>query len=335
MHLITMAHLGEAQASIEQLKLRRVGPRLFESELCTLLLTGEGPLEAAIAVAAELGRKAYHSVINLGVAGAMAPELAVGSLHQIRTLYLINDGKPQFKSIPVAGQGLDCLTSFERILDPQKATPLRGMAPLVDREAWGVGMAARQQNTPFICYKLVSDQAGSLGACQLVKANAEHFSELLAAKLKELLGQPRPEKENLRIEGLHLTFSMQARLQDLLSKLAIRDEIDQAAVLERVGLERIQALELLPKERAKLLIQQLEQEFDPVKKMVEQKLQAWKSSFSTNGIELSHDPSLESEEISIRFQVRNDEELRKKLTALDSLSTAPFQQILTGNFHVE
>ena len=178
MHLITMAHLGEAQGVIDLFNLKRVTPQVFEGELLVCLITGEGPFEAATLTASQLGQKKFTSVINLGIAGSMSEDLSIGSIHPVRSVYLVIDGKPQFKSFKSFESGLDCVTSFERILNKDKALPLTGLGSLVDREAWGVATAAKSAGIPFQSYKLISDMAGTLGACEVAREKSDEWSHL-------------------------------------------------------------------------------------------------------------------------------------------------------------
>lgn len=180
MHLITMAHPGEALGVIEKFNLKRVTADLFSGENLMLLLTGEGPMEAAIKTALLLPKHPFTEVINLGIAGTLSDEFKVGEIHEVRSLYLVQDLKPSFKTFQASERGLDCLTSFERILDPDKSLRLKGIGTLVDREAWGIVMTAKAHGIKFSSYKIISDVAGSLSACELVKENAPVFSAALA-----------------------------------------------------------------------------------------------------------------------------------------------------------
>jgi nucleoside phosphorylase len=336
MHLITMAHLGEAQALIQQFDLKKTGLKQFEAAQLTLLLTGEGPWEAAIATATLLGQKKYHSVINLGIAGALQPELVIGEIYPVRSLYLAIEGRPQFKSMACADQGFDCLTSFERILTSEKAQSLRGVAAMVDREAWGVGMAARMNGIPFSSHKLISDLAGTLGACELVKAEAAEFSARLAQYLSELLPRELPaEAASFKLPGLHFTHSMELRFNDLLKKLSIRHELSPEEALARLPLNEFLQQKLQPKERSKLLLQYMEEELNPIKKVVQHKLQCWKAPLLAQGIEVHHHPELEDAAIQISFSIKDDQQLSQKILALNQFSLVEYQELLAGKIHVE
>lgn len=335
MHLITMAHLGEAQSVIDLFKLKRLSPHIFEGETITCLITGEGPFEAAANSALELGRRSYKQVINLGIAGSFSEEISVGSLHAVRSLYLVIDGKPQFKSFKSKDSGLDCVTSFERILSREKATPLSGIAQLIDREAWGVAMAAKSAGVPFESYKLISDLAGTLGACEVIKDKAQEWSIALALKLKELLNVVETEIDPLNIAGFYFTFSTKHQFEQMLQKIAIREDLSIDEVLASLPLEVLREEKLLPKERTRLLLNHMENKLDPLKEKLNSALEAWKLPFERQGIHIATDPTWEGCEIKISFSLQNQKELSQKLKTLSELNLKPFHDLRNGEVNVE
>lgn len=335
MHLITMAHLGEAQGVIDLFKLTRSSPTLFEGDNLTCLITGEGPFEAAIRTASILSQKKYTQVINLGIAGTLNPDLPIASIQTVRSVYLAINGKPQFKSFKSSELGIDCVTSFERILDPQKAIPLSGVAQLVDREAWGVAMAAKDAQISFHSYKLISDQAGTLGACESVKERVQDWSAKLALHLQELLNISNSEEAPLALKGFYFTFSTEHQFKLLLKKIALRDNLDPEAVLSSLPTELIASEIALPKERSKKLLQFMEEKLDPMKKSLEAGLLSWKRSFEAQGITLQTDQSWESEEVKVSFSVATQKDLEAKIASLKELTLSPFHVLRSGSTYVE
>lgn len=335
MHLITMAHLGEAQGVIELFNLNRITPSLFEGENLTCLITGEGPFEAATRTACQLGQKKYQKVMNLGIAGALNYDLALESIHPVRSLYLAIDGKPQFKSFKSLESGLDCVTSFERILDSQKALPLSGIAQLVDREAWGVAMAAKEAQVSFESFKLISDKAGTLGACEAVKEKAQEWSQELALYLKKLLCATETQEESFKLPGFYFTFTTENQFKQLLKKISLRDNHSLEVVLNSLPTNEIMNSILLPKERTKNLIKLMEEKLDPMKKSLESGLKDWKRPFESNGITIQTDQSWESEEVKVSFSAANEKELSEKLATLSKLELSPYYKLRDGSFYVE
>lgn len=335
MYLITMAHLGEAQGVIDYFKLKRSGPQFFEGDIFACLITGEGPFEAATATAAVLGTGKYQSVINLGIAGSFSADFGVGEIHPVRSVYLVIDQKPQFKSFKSFDKGLDCLTSFERILDAEKAKPLSGIADLVDREAWGVAMAAKNSGLPFSSYKLISDLAGTLGACELVKEKAELWSQKLALHLETLLTQKVSQKESFEISGFHLTFSTRHQLDQMLTKISLRDHISVEEVLSSLPLDQLREEVVLPKERTRKLLEYMEGRLDPLKAELKKALKDYKMPFEKDGINLQHDLTWEAPDLKISFEVATNQELKNKIEQLSKLDLNPYHDLRNGKIHVE
>lgn len=335
MHLITMAHMGEAQGVIELFKLKRITPKLFEGELLSCLITGEGPFEAATSTAHELGRKTYESVINLGIAGTFSEEHTIGEIFPIRSLYLVIENRPQFKSFKSFEEGLDCLTSFERLLQVDKTTPLSGIAHLVDRESWGVAMAAKNAGVKFSSYKLVSDIAGTMGACEMVREKAEQWAQKMALHLQSLLLKVAPSEDILQLPGFHLTFSTRQQFEQMLKRIGLRDDLSESEVMRSLPLERLREDISLPKERARKLLDYMEARLDPMKNKLQDALEAFKLPFEKEGITLQHDTSWESPEIKVSFNIASDDALKNKIQSLEKLSLDPFEKIRHGIFHVE
>jgi nucleoside phosphorylase len=330
-----MAHHGEAQGVIEKFQLVKIRPDLWRSEKMLLLLTGEGPFEAATRTAMELAAHPISEIINLGIAGTLSRGHAIGSFIPVRTVYLVQDLKPMFKTFQMNEAGEDCVTSFERILDPEKSEVLKGLGTLVDREAWGVAMAAKTAGIPMRCYKVISDDAGRLGACELVKEKADEFSAILADNLSIVLKHEMKTETEIELPGFYLTFSLKHKFQSLLQKLAIKQECSQEEVLKCLPLDELRALEVSPKEKAKRLLERMEDEIDPVKKVLSLKSKKLQDDFKSHGFEIRIDPTWENPKLSIVLEAADDSELKQSLEKLKTLSIQSFSEIMKGNFHVE
>lgn len=336
MHLITMAHLGEALGVIEKFNLKRITADLFSGENLMLLLTGEGPMEAAIKSALLLPKHPFTEVINLGIAGTLDDQFKVGEIHEVRSLYLIQDLKPSFKTFQASEKGLDCLTSFERILDKTKAEKLKGIGTLVDREAWGIAMTAKTHGIKFSSFKIISDVAGSLSACELVKDNAAVFAAALADFLEAKLSNPKADSADaLKIHGFYFTFSTEHKFKTLLNKLSIKENISEDEVKTSLPLKDLNERKLLPKERTKLLMEEMENRIDPTKMILISKKNSWSLDFEKDGIKVQTDPLWESPVVTLSLEVSTDQELKAKLLKLNALSLKPFTDLMNGEFYVE
>jgi nucleoside phosphorylase len=336
MHLITMAHLGEAQAVIDLFNLKKISQNFYEGAEISCLITGEGPFEAAVATAGVLARKEFEQLINIGVAGSLDNSLKLGEIYPVRSIYLVIDGRPQFKSFKSLNQGCDCITTFERILSSEKALPLTGVGQIVDREAWGVAMAAKNAQVPLVSYKLISDEAGTIGACEVVKAQAHHWSLKLAEKVAELL---KSEKESvpspIKLEQFHFTFSMQHQLRDLLQKISLREDKSSEEILESCSLASIQQENTSPKERARRLIGLLEERLDPLKSIINSRINEWRGPYAKENIQLMIDESWERAGVKISFEIQSKKELEHKLKVLASLELTELHKLQQGKLDVE
>jgi hypothetical protein len=341
MYLITMAHAGEALAIIERFQLSQVEKNLFKNDDLVLLLTGEGPFEASVKTALTLPKYRFSEVINLGIAGSLTEELEIGTLLPIRTFYLVQDFKPAFKTFKSLDQGVDCLTSFERILDPEKAIKLKGVAQLVDREGWGVAMAAREALVPFRAYKMISDTAGTSGACELIKEEAHQFSLKLAHELSNILGISSSNKKKSsmdlvsELKGFHFTHTTYHKFHQLLNKLSLKFEKKPDEILDSLKVSDFLALDIFPKERTKLLLQRMEEKIDPTRKLIDEKIKNLTHLFQKEGIKLIMDPHLENPKVTVSFEASTDEELHKKARGLLNLSLKNFSDLMNGDLHVE
>jgi hypothetical protein len=335
MQLITMAHLGEAQGVIDYYQLQRLNSQLYENQELTCLITGEGPFEAAIKTSAQLARGSYKRVLNVGIAGALESSLLVGEFYPIRGLYLVNQGRPEFKSFKAQDQGLDCLTSFERILSPQRARILQGLGHVVEREAWGVAMAAKEAQVPFSCFKLISDQAGTLGACELTRAQAQEWAQLILKGVKSQLTLSLPSPAPLELEGFYFTHSTSLKLKESLKKLSLREGISTEEILQKLPLSQWREQKILPKERTRLLLEFLDHRLDPLKERLERALYEWKRPFEKNKIQLHTDPTWESKVVRVQFEVSDDQELSSILKKLEQLELDGYQRLQRGELDVE
>jgi len=336
MHLITMAHLGEALRVIEQFNLKKISSELFSGEKMMLLLTGEGPIEAAVKTALLIPQYRFTEIINLGIAGTLDDNLNVGEIHEVRSLYLIGDFKPSFKTFQASGTRVDCLTSFERILDIEKAQKLKGMGSLVDREAWGIAMTAKTHGIKFRSFKIISDKAGTISACELIKENASTFSDALANFLHSKLDDNKTKTpQAFSLSGLYFTFSTEHKFKTLLTKLSIKENVTEDEVLKSLSLKELQERKLHPKERTRLLMEEMENRIDPTKKILTDRKNAWVKNIEGQGIRLQTDPKWENPQVTFSFDVCDDQELKQKVEILSRLSVKPFADLMNGQFYVE
>ena len=335
MYLITMAHLGEAQGTIDKFGLEKLKPDLFKNETMVLLITGEGPFEAATKTALTIPQFEIKEIINLGIAGTLTEELKVGDFVPVRSIYLINDQKPQFKSFPSLQSGIDCLTSFERILDKNKAQILKGLGSIVDREAWGVAMAAKTASIPFRSYKMISDIAGTNNACELIKEDAYAFSLKISEKIPSLMTSEMNPSKDPTLPGFYFTFTTSHRLKSIMGKLEIKLQKNQDEILSMIEMDKIISLEINPKDKSKILLEKLEHLLDPTKKILQDAQKNLIDEFNQVGLRIQTDPNWENPKATISFEARNDLDIEEKINSLKKISLNKFTKIMNGELNVE
>ena len=196
--LLVFAHKGEALAFFTHFKavplrlpsLERVN--LFESRECLILLTGEGRQEAQDKLVSVLPvLKNISMIINLGVAGALSPDLPVGSMAFIKKIFAEGEAPYQCPDKMAQDQWItaDLFTADKRILDSSDARPLAKIAQLVDREAYGLAIAAQNFHLAFIALKVVSDlpwKKNDSDNQQKVQQRAPDWSSLLLQSFTQL-----------------------------------------------------------------------------------------------------------------------------------------------------
>lgn len=341
-----------------------------ESEPLFLLITGEGPIEASTRTASAISWIQQYfsskspewlnfSVINVGIAGSLNTKLKVKSSFMVRSYYLAHQEVPFYQSFQTAAYHppslfqkhksknqldfVDCVTSFERVLNQNKANLLHGIADLVDREGWGVAFASKEAHVPFFSLKIVSDIAGNPGACELIREQKEEYSELIFQNLKyyflndstSLLKSLPKEKNEVNFPaGFHFTHSTKHQFLNLMEKIALKEDISCIDLIEKLVKHRevknILAMEILPKEKTKKFIEFLEKKLSPVKKQIDHRLQELKNNFHQHQIKISFDPILEKDFAQISFEVKDDTDLKEKAKVLSDLSIKSFTRIMNG-----
>ncbi len=335
MQLITTAHLGEAQPIIEVFQLNQINAQLYSNDKFSLLITGEGPIEALTKTALTIPTLEVSEIINIGTAGALSDKLNVGDIVQVRTVYLVQDQKPQFKTFQSFSEGYDCITSFERILDPLKAKKLKGIGHLVDREAWGIAMAAKSSGIPFKSLKVISDIAGSSEACELVREKALELGEkILEMCIQKINLTPEPFFVS-ELQGIHFTFTSRHRFMSLLHKLCLKKNLSEDELFRQLPLDDIKAMQSSSKNKANHLINYMEDQLDPKRKHINSRLISIIKNFEKEGFRLQTDPQLEKPKAIISFEAENDFELKKKVQSLGFLSLQDFSAIMNGELDVE
>lgn len=313
MQLLTFAHRPEAQAFFDAFSFKSTATEgLYQSEFGWLLITGEGIHESIVSVASILGaHPEIREILNLGVAGSLRPSLKRHAIYEVRTAYAF-DEVPQYKSFPLSGE-VDCVTSGKRVLSPSQRAPLLAMGSVVDRELWGVCVAAKQHHKNVRSFKYISDEAGELGACEVVKDLAREASVALLERYLALV--PQDHSSELKLAGFYFTVSQEHLLKNFLHKLAIKWELTPEEVLEKLNVESLSQQKLLPKERTKRLLDILKKSLDPWGSEFEAKMHELFQPL--HPISVTSATHFQTPELKLSCRFQSKEELEQILSTLD------------------
>ncbi len=334
MHLITFAHWPEARSFVDHFSPKR-HPKfdwLYQYSAGVIIITGEGIHEAISKTTLTLGMfQEISEIYNFGVAGTLTTDILVHSIKEIRTVYAY-DQRPMFKSFTLSGD-TDLITSGERILNKTAAAPLKSMGSLVDRELWGIAFAAKENRIPLKSFKYISDIAGEIGACEIVKDLADKASGELLEKYLSIA--PKTDLPQLNIPGLYLTFSQERLLETLLKKLSIKFEKDQSFWTQSEELNNILQTDISPKDKSRRFIKYLENELDPFSQSLNDKINDLFSSLSIEKISITPSSQMETKDLKVQFQFNSKEDLLFKTTLLKNFNFNNYYELWKGNLDVE
>jgi nucleoside phosphorylase len=170
-HLFFASHL-EAQPFLnEKIKQISATPEVYLGETYTVVIIGTGLTQAAANTSKylcqnKLGTKG--NFINLGIAGAVNPEFAIGSVHKIATTSIycseyipetsLNIWQQSYPTIQVGEQGLNLASSIHPIWGGKFIPTLKiHKAHLVDMEGYAFSQTCTNFSIQPILYKAVSD----------------------------------------------------------------------------------------------------------------------------------------------------------------------------------
>ena len=158
MKLITFATYKEAEASLtyfgaSEIAITGMGPKATKDFLEKLDFTPS-------------------CIVNIGLAGALRPDLVEGTIYPIGRVSYNNN------TLVLENEGLALATCDK----PQYNSILGHSYDLVDMEGYVVAAYAKKNNIPCALYKLVSDFCTETTS-QQIAANLPKFSEIIASFL--------------------------------------------------------------------------------------------------------------------------------------------------------
>jgi purine-nucleoside phosphorylase len=332
MRLLVFAHRGEAQTFLKELEVKSHPQMndLYIGDDLAVLLCGEGHINSLGKLSYTLGKlPECTQVINLGICGALNPEVSLHSIHEIRTIY----AEDEFKSFTLDDSKIDIITSKHRALKLEQAKKLGNIADLVDREAWSLAHICKELGIEFKAIKMVSDHITDAEVCKLIKEQAEFYSDELYKYFCSLEDQKATLDNEVEIfsnPDFYFTLSQKRQYKNLLSAIMQKESISE----NEIDLSEFSSLDKTPKERAKLLTESLARRLYPFKTIVNDKLDALTYDLRNYGATFKFDKNLEK--TSFQFQVTIDSE-KSQLFMAENLKKFPwdkFEKIMKGDFDV-
>lgn len=347
MKLLVFAHRGEAQAFIQKLSFNPVEfpfNGLFKNQTDYLLICGEGLHNAGEKTTAVLSAlyPGVSAVINIGVAGSLTPKLDKGAHAWIRTAYAQKADRIEFKSYTSTGyDAVDCISAAERVTTFAMKKSLSAFADLVDRELWAIASAAHLFKKEFLALKLVSDNLLDPVQCEVIKADAPKLSaQLLKLYLdKDIVGKTTSENKksttllNWVIEhpDFYFTATQGRQLSQFLDGLHKKNGLSEKEELEKImDTIRNQNPERPAKELTRILLLDLSERLNPLKKRIKEKIESGLKPLIEAGIQVSYDPELEKPFIQISHKIQNLRDLKRLQLALDSFNYQKIKDIFEG-----
>ena len=180
MEICILAHRGEAQTFIKELKAKALSEDLYEFSKGLIYISKEGPYEIMVKLGVMLKEFNIKEIINLGIAGSLSTQLEVGEIYEIRCVYLEDNAKIQFQSYTLnPNASFDCITAHSRVLNNDHRIQLAPIADIVDRELWAIAKVAHNYKVNCKSFKLISDLAGDQTQCFDLKEKAKEYSDKL------------------------------------------------------------------------------------------------------------------------------------------------------------
>ena len=346
MNLLIFAHRKEAEAFIDHLHFKPINfyfDGLMKNDRDFLLITGEGLTAASEKTVAVLSqfRSEINQIINLGIAGGLNPKLKKGNIYSIRTSYAKFNERPEFKSYSSnhSSPEYDCISLNQRALNYNNKKDLIPFADLVDRELWAIGSSAHLFKLPFLSFKYISDELNDEEFCKLVIQESEIISRQLLQHYLEL-DKIYFEKSNILSKSsiynhssLYFTVTQSRQLDHYLNLLKNKN-FDDNLFLEKREIKNILSLEISPKEKSKLVLEQLLLEVNPIHQRISQVLNEEIGKLKKVGLQAQFDKTFESNELMITFKVKNNSDLEFYLKSLSTVDMNRFEAIFKGDLDV-
>ena len=344
MELLTFAHRAEAQCFFDEFGLSqdKAQENIFLDDHRIVAILGEG-IEASIFNTTRVMQRFpnIQKVLNFGVVGALPhpSPLNLGQLISVNTVYGESAAKDfQFKSFSSSHStsSIDCITAAHRVLNEDYASRLAPIAPMVDRELWGIAYVCHQMKLPWESFKVVSDFAGKSTLCFEVQAHAPQFSkQLFDAYLTSKNSNPTPNKISeikKPWDNFYVTKSQGDKLEKLhLQFIKLFDEKKWTNFLEHpLVVDISNHKNFHPKQKTQKFLDVLTTYLDPSMARLIEKTHGLKQTYKKSDIDLKFDPQGDSEQFKVSFNVISEQDLNRKISQISQLPISDIQKWYEG-----
>lgn len=192
MKLFLFAHPHEAMKTLEVLHAKKISEGLFIFNQGYVLLTGMGLFSALFQTTRFLQNYGHKisEIINLGFAGSLDPNLAIGTIVDIEKVEKWIEHPPLDQisekikehccpSFSLPHQGKKLISVEYSIFDSVSRAKLEKKADIVDMEGYSICFANQFFKKKLILRKVISDLTTTDGR-ERIKSNYSHLSNLLA-----------------------------------------------------------------------------------------------------------------------------------------------------------
>ncbi|GAB4016412.1 MAG: hypothetical protein Fur0010_16180 [Bdellovibrio sp.] len=345
--LLVFAHRGEAQVFLKELKLTSISfsfDGLYSNDKYVLLICGEGEITAAVRTASVLAHfKDINHILNFGICGSLNTNLKIKDCYEIKNVFAQRQTEFEFKSFSSKRISkrphLDLITSSYRVLEKEQADHLSVIAPLVDRELWGIAFSAQQMKIPFSSIKLISDLAGSGGEiCQNIREEALEWSNCLYDEFLKI--EDTHVENNLldfqipqELSDFHFTISQKRELKNLIQSFNSK-KVTLNQVLSHIDENLLQDKKLRPKDKTSLLLKLMTEQLNPFHAKIKQLLNKEVEVLNSGVFRLAYDPTFESDELNLHARISHDRHIEQLRQGLNKLDYQKIKQILRGEIDV-
>ncbi len=317
MRLLCFAHKNEAKTFIKMLNLSLSNERLkiYSNNDLYLLITGEGNQQTTENLCLALSSlKDITEILNMGVAGSLNKDYTRGDLLSVRTAYQFSDDF-SFKSFTSADTHAknDCMSAMKRLNTSEEKKKVSIYADLVDREVWAIGSVAQKFKLPWRSLKIVSDDINSEANCNLIKEDAEYYSNTLFHAFQEIheleVSKNGSNSFSIDSDTFYFTHSQKHELHKLLKTLEQREVGFTDKFMNSDSYRGIVQSKLSPKLRAKKILSCLLEQYDPPLYQAQSKLKEKISKLNIDQIHFDSNEFIERKNLKFRGQVKTQADL--------------------------